>query len=245
MRFVLLIFLFFITSCDYTSMNLSQSSVDAPQSPDEICASDTAPVVASNAIDYQKVKVEVFEAHCVRCHNPGRPSAGIDLTSFANIKARLTQIDMAVTRNIMPPSGPLDPVKKGMLSDWIKAGAPNSQSASVPCAPTTPSVGDQTDSEPPPVVAVEQPLTSMPSDSEINFTLIKNKIFSFYCLSCHSDAGGNRDGVNLERYRNVIDDLKDLQEVLSEGSMPPRPRPGLSLLEKNVILRWIRLGAPQ
>lgn len=226
-------------------MNVSQSSVDGGQTSGGECTPEVPAVVSSNTLDYQKVKVEIFDAHCVRCHNPGRPSAGIDLSSYAGVKSRLAQVDVAVARNIMPPAGPLDPVKKGMLADWIKAGAPNSVSASVPCDTTGTVDGNVSQGEPPPVVNIEEPLTAMPSDNEINFSLVKNKIFSFYCLSCHSDAGGNRDGVNLERYRNVIDDLKDLQEVISESSMPPRPRPALSLLEKNVILRWIRLGAPQ
>lgn len=252
---LLLLYVGGLTGCDYTSLNSEQfgssGGNDEGRPPHECSSVEPNTGASLDIIDFQKVKTEVFDPHCLRCHNPGRPSAGIDLSTYASVKARLSQIDFAVARNVMPPSGPLDPVKKGYLSDWIKAGAPEGLTAQN-CTntgeiggttnPTGPS-NEPLPGEPP--LVLTQPLTSMPSDQDINFTLVKERIFAFHCLSCHSDAGGNRDGVNLETYERVYKKLDDLEDVIRDGEMPPRSRPALSLLEKNVLLRWVRLGAPK
>src|SRR5665213_1654773 len=37
-----------------------------------------------------------------------------------------------------------------------------------------------------------------------DFSMIQTKVLQPYCVMCHSAAGGNAGGVNLENYTNVI-----------------------------------------
>ncbi len=231
-------------------MELHGQVSDASTEPPKNCA-PTETTVTLDQITFAQIKSEVIDPQCLRCHNPSRPSGGIDLSTYAAVKSRLSQIDFAISRNLMPPSGPLDPTKKGLVADWIKAGAINE--AEVICSedtiPPAPPSDDQTPIPTPTNPVVDIPPTSpsdvMPADSELTFAFIKSNILDLRCVSCHSDAGGNRGGLNLERYSEVVVELADILEEVEEGNMPPPPRPALSDLQKEMMVRWAFLGAPQ
>lgn len=237
------LFFLFLIRCNYMELNgqVADTSADLPV---EAGCLPSNNVVTQDQITFSKIKSEVIDPHCLRCHNPSRPSAGIDLSNYSSVKSRLTQFDFAISRNIMPPSGALDPTLKGLVADWIKAGAIN-QAVAVCSEGTEPSINTPTDPQNPTIPNEPSLPVTMPSDSELNFAFIKANILDLRCISCHSDAGGNRGELNLERYSNVVDELKDIIEEVNQETMPPSPRQPLSVLEKNIISRWARLGAPR
>jgi mono/diheme cytochrome c family protein len=69
------------------------------------------------------------------------------------------------------------------------------------------------------------------------------QVFQPYCISCHSSAGGNSGGVNLETYSNTIQNLTNINSaVLVTQIMPPsHPIPALA---QNILKEWINGGAP-
>ncbi|HEY8270678.1 MAG TPA: cytochrome c [Pseudobdellovibrionaceae bacterium] len=91
---------------------------------------------------------------------------------------------------------------------------------------------------------------SQPEDtvapSSIDYAFVNDKVFQPKCFQCHSLAGGNKGGVNLESYDNVLVNLADIQiDIFTEDSMPPLSRGGpLGAYEKNVLKMWLDAGAP-
>ena len=245
--------LLLLVGCDYVVMN--QPQVIGSTSPDQQCVESPADTVPSAVVTYERLKTEIFEAQCLRCHSASRPTAGVDLSTSAGAKAFASQIDFQVSRGLMPPSQSLSPEERGLVSDWVQAGALSESDIAQDCVTTNdptpaPPVVSVPDAPTPPPVVVDAPpqspsgpLQVMPADSEINFALVRDRIFAFECFACHSDAGGNRAGLNLETYANATDELDDIEEEVSRDSMPPRSR--LRPIDKDVILRWIALGAPR
>jgi hypothetical protein len=139
------------------------------------------------------------------------------------------------------PNPPLAQAEKDLVIAWVDAGAPNTGAGGGNCDPNGPGNGEPTD----PVDPIEEPLTEVPPDSEITYELVRNKIFKFRCFACHSTAGGNANGLNLETYFNTVDEIDDIYEEVSEGRMPLPPRPPLNQVERTTLLRWIDIGAPR
>jgi uncharacterized membrane protein len=84
------------------------------------------------------------------------------------------------------------------------------------------------------------------TEADLNYANVNTKFFSLYCLSCHSSAGGNRAGINLESYANVMAQLDRVKgTVLEEGSMPPSGSPPVSAGAAALLKAWIDAGAPQ
>ena len=76
-----------------------------------------------------------------------------------------------------------------------------------------------------------------------DFVNVKAQFFQPHCMRCHSDAGGNRAGVNLETYANVSRFLSRAQSAVNAGSMPPAGP--LSADRKSILNDWIAAGAPE
>ncbi len=209
--------------------------------------------IPEEAITYETVKAQVFDARCVSCHSSGRPSGGVNLSTFATAKARASQIQFAVERGIMPPgSATLTADEKSMISAWVAQGALEARDlATTTCSPSDNTGGaggggaggDGGGGAVPPVVATT--LTQVPPDADINYALISRHILQPNCMGCHSDAGNNRGGVNLETYFNVRKEIEDGLKEIQRGRMPPRPRPALSGVEVETLRRWVRLGKPR
>ncbi len=76
-----------------------------------------------------------------------------------------------------------------------------------------------------------------------DFASVKSKVFSVYCLRCHSQAGGNKGGINLENYATVRSYLDRIKTAVNGGFMPPsQPLPSTALKYLN---DWIQIGAPE
>lgn len=101
----------------------------------------TAPnETSSNAAPstYNRLQNELFNASCASCHNPGRSSGGVDLTSYGVIAKGRTQAGDAllvpgksseslvytiILEGAMPPNGPINPSLLPLLACWIDQGA--------------------------------------------------------------------------------------------------------------------------
>ncbi len=102
----------------------------------------------------------VIRPNCIGCHGNG---GGINLESFANIKANLSRIyQAAIVEQKMPkaPNAPLSADDLGLLNAWIQAGAPETAPGEVP-GPTPIPLGP-------------------------NFASIKYNILDSKCLLCHA-----------------------------------------------------------
>ncbi len=234
-------FFFLLTiSCDYAAYHDLPTGPGAEQGQGTCTPGDTG---AGPGITFEQVKSQVFQPRCFSCHGNGASSGGVNLSTFASARTWASQIKFAVINNTMPksPNPPLAPAEKDLVIAWVDAGAPNTGAGGGNCDPDNPGNGEPTD----PLDPIEEPLTEVPPDSEITYELVRNKIFKFRCFACHSTAGGNADGLNLETYFNTVDEIDDIYEEVSEGRMPLPPRPPLNQIERTTLLRWIDIGAPR
>ncbi len=84
------------------------------------------------------------------------------------------------------------------------------------------------------------------NNADLNFNNLKTKVFSPYCLSCHSAAASNVGNVNLETYAKVISQIELVQaSVLVEHRMPPSGALPLSANAYALLKAWIEAGAPE
>jgi len=94
---------------------------------------------------------------------------------------------------------------------------------------------------------------SMPLDSvdsglsseQVDFEVVMQKVMAKNCLSCHSDAGGNRGQLNLETYQNVLQVVAEIKELVSDRSMPPRRSTPLTDEQIRLLVEWMDAGAPE
>ncbi len=82
--------------------------------------------------------------------------------------------------------------------------------------------------------------TTVPGFDTVNTQVIKPK-----CATCHSAAGGNRAGVNLETYATIKSQLSTIRSAVAGNFMPPASRGPLSAADKALLLLWIDSGGPQ
>lgn len=242
-KLVSVIFGLILAGCDYMVLNQPPAFSPDGASTDGLCIPQTDAGSVSPIVTYEQLRTKIFDGQCVFCHSATRPTKGLDITSVTIAKSFAQQIDFQVSRGLMPLSGPLTPEERGLISDWVKAGAP-SEADILPTCETEPPADNDVVVQPvdaPP--SDNGPLQVMPDNSQITFEFVRDRVFAFECFACHSNAGGNRGGLNLETYENAVDELDDIEDEVSEDSMPPRSR--LSQTDKDVILRWIALGAPR
>lgn len=77
----------------------------------------------------------------------------------------------------------------------------------------------------------------------VSYEKVFQEVLRPRCINCHSNAGGNRGGVNLETFENVSAAAAKIEETIKSGSMPrPKTKP-LTPEQKDLILKWIAEGA--
>ena len=66
------------------------------------------------------------------------------------------------------------------------------------------------------------------SEEQLNNSLTQNSysemnqlIFTPHCIRCHSEAGGNKGGINLESYERVKIYISRVENAIVQGFMPP------------------------
>lgn len=81
------------------------------------------------------------------------------------------------------------------------------------------------------------------SEVDLNFANIKVQVFEPYCLSCHSNATRNADGVNLETYEAVSLNIASIRQAVVSGFMPRNST--LPDRQKQLLIAWIDAGASE
>ncbi len=80
---------------------------------------------AGTAVSYAKDIEPLLKSNCTSCHGGSSPTAGIDLSSYAKVKANASAASSVIQRGSMPPNGPLSTANKQLFAAWVSAGAPN------------------------------------------------------------------------------------------------------------------------
>ncbi len=87
-------------------------------------------------------------------------------------------------------------------------------------------------------------LDQAPSGTVANYAVITSTILQPKCLECHSGAGGDAGGINLETYENVAANLGIIKSEVQSDSMP-KNRAKLTVKEKEILFAWIDAGGPK
>ena len=189
---------------------------------------------------YQTIATEIIAPKCLVCHSSNSGNAGgINLETYANVSSELGLISSALTSGSMPKNGiTLTAKEKEIFLAWVDAGGPLDAIASV----DTPVVAPTQNSVP-----ILIPVTPMPSvtidPNKIDYQMVNSQVIGPRCLSCHSNQGGNRAGLNLETYENVFNERNGIKNQVSNGSMPTGSP--LTSIQKQTILTWLNNGAPE
>lgn len=78
------------------------------------------------------------------------------------------------------------------------------------------------------------------SAESLSYKLMNEFIFRPKCISCHGNAGG----ISLGSFSDVVSHLQDIERVsVHEKSMPPGAP--LNVRQQDILLTWIRAGAPE
>lgn len=83
---------------------------------------------------------------------------------------------------------------------------------------------------------------SLPAEklTELSYALIKQKVFTPKCVTCHGDSGR----VNLESYNEVLRNLDGIRKTVFVTRTMPK-RGGLTQEQLSYLWNWIKLGAPE
>lgn len=78
----------------------------------------------------------------------------------------------------------------------------------------------------------------------IDFSFVMKEVIGPKCLECHSGAGGNAGGLNLETYASVFASRAAVLDSVSDDYMPKRRAP-LTARQKEILQLWIAANAPE
>jgi uncharacterized membrane protein len=87
------------------------------------------------------------------------------------------------------------------------------------------------------------PASSVSLAQVLDFAAVNQAVFIPHCTRCHSTAGRDRGGVNLETYANVISWRREIESAVGTDFMPPRVP--LSPDLKSMLSQWFASGAPE
>lgn len=76
------------------------------------------------------------------------------------------------------------------------------------------------------------------------FTKIAEIFANNRCLQCHSAAGGNSGGINLETYASTFPNAGAIKSAVF-GNFMPQGGPPLSQNDKDLVTAWVDAGAPE
>lgn len=99
----------------------TKAIIDEPQD-----LSELPPI--QRTIKYNPDVQNIMFNSCVTCHGGAAPNAGLDLTTYTNVRfsaemGSLVQRMNSVT-NPMPPSGILSPQQRQIIDKWVADGYP-------------------------------------------------------------------------------------------------------------------------
>jgi uncharacterized membrane protein len=247
-KIVFILAVLLLSSCNYSRMKKPLQLDEGLQK-----------IASPEEITFKMVNESVIQPACLSCHSEaGGNRGGLNLENFENVFKNSHAIRLEVAGGTMPPSQKLTDQQIKLVTAWIDAGAhENGKINSENPPPVTPPTPPPVPVEPPPVtptpVPVEPPpLTPTPVPVEPppvtppvgpTFTEVMNTVIKTNCFQCHSTAGGNRGGLNLETYQNIFDNRHAIKFEVENGTMPtPRGTP-LTASQKQNLLTWIEQGA--
>jgi len=80
--------------------------------------------------------------------------------------------------------------------------------------------------------------------SKMSYEQVRVSVIDKYCTGCHSVAGGNSGGINLESYANVVADLSKInQACFVDHTMPKNG--SLAPQDAALLHAWMQAGAPE
>ena len=79
----------------------------------------------SSAISYATQITPLMKANCTSCHGGSNPQSGINLSTYAGVKANASAANSAIQNGIMPPSGALSSANKLLFQTWVNQGELN------------------------------------------------------------------------------------------------------------------------
>ncbi len=189
------------------------------------------------SLGFSEIRSLAFGPKCSRCH-------GNDdwMNSYPAAQRLAQEISERVqgigSRPAMPPpnSPQLTNREKQAIVAWVAAGAPEVPGEPSPPAPTEPPVEPPAEPEPP-----KPDPTEPPAPPRLNFARIRAQVFESKCIRCHQSE--------LDTYEQTAPLLSDIeyrvQDIGGMFQMPPANRAQLTEEEKNLLLEWIRSGAPK
>jgi uncharacterized membrane protein len=141
----------------------------------------------------------------------------------------------AITNQIMPPTGGLNAQQITILQDWIKAGAPESESTTVTSSQTPVPTATP--------VVIGTPVPGGGALSSVSYAQVASAIFTPSCVSCHSGSSPSA-GISLDTYAAVYSNVSLIQSVAITSTLMP-PGGALSASNQTLLQTWISQGAPQ
>lgn len=78
-----------------------------------------------SAISYATQIAPLMKANCTSCHGGSNPQSGINLSTYAGVKANASAANSAIQNGIMPPSGALSSANKLLFQTWVNQGELN------------------------------------------------------------------------------------------------------------------------
>ncbi len=88
-------------------------------------ASTTLSTADCVAISYKTDIAPIMSANCISCHNANQASAGINLSTYANVAKYASSSLNAMNNGSMPPAGKLPTGTIQKLNCWISQGKLN------------------------------------------------------------------------------------------------------------------------
>lgn len=181
----------------------------------------------ANALGFSEVQAAILGPKCARCHGFVSSYEGV-IANLAGISARAASADPGF---MMPPPGrgTLTNEEKAALQSWIDRGAPQFAEGGTGNQPVNP-----------PPAPAPTPVPA-PAPGGLNFATVQQKVLTPKCARCH--------GGMVSSYANVVPMLTEIESrvrsPLEFEQMPPSRAPQLTEEEKNLLLDWIKAGAPE
>jgi len=183
--------------------------------------SEPAVKLNANALGFSEVQAAIFGPKCARCHGFVTSYEGV-VANLSAIAARTQSTDPGF---MMPPPGrgSLTAEEKAALQSWIDRGAPQVGEGSEPITEPAPRP------DPP------------PAKPALSFAFVQQQVFTPKCAKCHGGMVGS--------YEKVVGNLTEIESRVRSTfeweQMPPPRASQLTEEEKNLLLDWIKAGAPR
>ena len=180
--------------------------------------------LSSSQLGFGDLQARVFGPRCARCH------AGDVVASYESVVGNLAGITRrmqlpAGAPGAMPPGGPVSAQEMQAVLAWARAGAPREAGVGGAPGPGTP------------VTPPSPPPAPPPAPLPFSFAEVQTKVLTPKCARCHSGM--------MASYESVTANLSAIDSMIASGQMPPSRAPGLTEEERQLVLRWIALGAPR